>query len=255
MISPSSKNSDSSNLFTSGCVVSCLHPGRLTFLKLKITFPQVRDSLGSSKAKRLALNRSMDPSTAQKYAELTKLEENPTSSSLFHLQKRILQLESVVRKLDRSQVSDRPHKENGSFNNEDSRTSTKLPLWGGPIMPADDQTTWSLKSVHLLISTMRLSRFCDRTWTESFFGGVTTAHGINQTFKEFNGPLRRLFWLAAFIGGIWALVYVAKDACTQYIAAITTTSVSMETHSGLLPMMTMCNLSKRGFTLVFLNTC
>jgi hypothetical protein len=80
---------------------------------------------------------------------------------------------------------------------------------------------------------------------------VTTAHGINQTFKEFNGPIRRLFWIAAFIGGLWALVFVVKDACTQYIAAITTTSVSIDGHNGLLPMMTMCNLSKYVYTLSF----
>jgi hypothetical protein len=90
-----------------------------------------------------------------------------------------------------------------------------------------------------------------RTWTENFFGGVTTAHGINQAFKEYNGPLRRLFWFAAFIGGIWGLVYLVKDACTQYFAAITTTSVSMDSHSGLLPMISMCNLSKHVFVLSF----
>jgi hypothetical protein len=114
-----------------------------------LTFLQVRDTLGSSKAKRLALNRSMDSSTAQKYAELAKLEENPTNSSLFHLQKRILHLESAVRKLDRSQESnintDGAQNENGEFNNDQtSNTNCSTPiLWGGPIMPSDDQTTWS----------------------------------------------------------------------------------------------------------------
>jgi hypothetical protein len=121
-------------------------------LELMLIVLQVRDSLGSSKAKRLALNRSMDPSTAQKYAELAKLEDNPTHSSLFHLQKRILHLESAVRKLDRSQepnfIMDEAHRDNGTFNDEDSpilETHCSMPLlWGGPIMPSDDQTTWSL---------------------------------------------------------------------------------------------------------------
>jgi hypothetical protein len=97
----------------------------------------------------------MDSSTAHKYAELAKSEENPTSSSLFHLQKRILLLESVVRKIDRSQESnfstDGAQQENGRFNNEGSGPSTgrcSMPtLWGGPIMPSDDQTTWYLQSV------------------------------------------------------------------------------------------------------------
>jgi hypothetical protein len=83
-----------------------------------------------------------------------------------------------------------------------------------------------------------------RTWTESFFGGVTTAHGINQTFKEFNGPVRRIFWLFAFAAGIWALVFLGSDACQEFISAVTSTSISTDTHNGLLPMITVCNLSK-----------
>ena len=90
---------------------------------------------------------------------------------------------------------------------------------------------------------------CNRTWIESFFGGVTTAHGINQTFKEFNGPVRRLFWLAAFVGCIWALIYLGTSACEEFIAAITTASISTDTHDGLLPMITVCNLSKSRQTL------
>jgi hypothetical protein len=78
---------------------------------------------------------------------------------------------------------------------------------------------------------------------ENFFGGVTTAHGINQVFKEYNGPLRRLFWLGAFGGCFFALIFFIGDAITAFLGASTASVVSTGSHSGDLPMVTVCNLS------------
>ncbi len=78
---------------------------------------------------------------------------------------------------------------------------------------------------------------------ENFFGGVTTAHGINQVFKEFDGPIRRLFWLGCFAGSFYALFFFIIGAITGFIEALTSTSVSTDSHNGELPSVTLCNLS------------
>ena len=79
---------------------------------------------------------------------------------------------------------------------------------------------------------------------ESFFGGVTTAYGINEVLKDFNGPFRRLLWIAAFIGGIWTLFYLGASAYQEFIETFTSTSISTDNNDGLLPMITVCNLSE-----------
>ena len=78
---------------------------------------------------------------------------------------------------------------------------------------------------------------------ENFFGGVTTAHGINQVFKEHNGVVRRLFWLCAFFGCFIGLFFFIVDSIITFIDALTATTISTDTHDGLLPMTTVCNLS------------
>ena len=78
---------------------------------------------------------------------------------------------------------------------------------------------------------------------ENFFGGVTTAHGINQVFKEFNGPVRRLFWLCAFAGCFFVLFFFIVDAITAFLTAATASLSSTAGHAGDLPMLVVCNLS------------
>ena len=80
-------------------------------------------------------------------------------------------------------------------------------------------------------------------WVQHFFGDVTTAHGINQVFKEHNGVLRRLFWACAFCGCFIGLFFFVVDSIITFIDALTATQISTDTHDGLLPMITVCNLS------------
>jgi hypothetical protein len=78
---------------------------------------------------------------------------------------------------------------------------------------------------------------------ENFFGGVTTAHGINQVFKEFNGPVRRLFWLCAFAACFYFLFFLIIDTIIGFLTAATATLSATASHAGDLPMLTVCNLS------------
>uniref|UniRef100_A0A7S0EM62 Uncharacterized protein n=1 Tax=Hanusia phi TaxID=3032 RepID=A0A7S0EM62_9CRYP len=96
-------------------------------------------------------------------------------------------------------------------------------LWGGPIQPRSDQSLWA--------------------WMENFFGGVTTAHGINRVFDEDNGILRRLFWFGAFTASFYALFFFVIDSIMLFIEAKSDTSFGQDSHAGILPMMTVCNLS------------
>mmetsp|Transcript_30496 Transcript_30496/g.81357 ORF Transcript_30496/g.81357 Transcript_30496/m.81357 type:complete len:775 (+) Transcript_30496:410-2734(+) len=81
------------------------------------------------------------------------------------------------------------------------------------------------------------------SFTENFFEGVTTAHGINQCWKPSNGVIRRIFWAACFGLAFWGLFFFIIDAVTQYIGAFFSTTTTTDTHDNLLPMITMCNLS------------
>ena len=47
-------------------------------------------------------------------------------------------------------------------------------LWGGPCQATDQDNLWS--------------------WLARFFGGVSSAHGINRVFDDESGILRIVFW-------------------------------------------------------------
>ena len=78
---------------------------------------------------------------------------------------------------------------------------------------------------------------------ENFFGGVTTAHGINQVFKEHNGPVRQIFWFCAFLACFYFLFFFIIDVITSFFFAATASVVSVSTYSGAVPMATLCNLN------------
>jgi hypothetical protein len=97
-------------------------------------------------------------------------------------------------------------------------------MWGGPTMVCSDDTFFSF-------------------FFERFFGGVTTAHGINRVFDDDIGPLRRIFWLVMFIIGIYGTSYFVGSVMNDHISKGVTTSETEALHEGLLPMVSVCNLS------------
>jgi hypothetical protein len=70
-------------------------------------------------------------------------------------------------------------------------------LWGGPTQPTTEDNLWT---------------FCER-----FFGGVTTAHGINRVFDDDIGIVRRIFWLLLFGGGFFAAIYFGGSSVTEFL--------------------------------------
>ena len=125
-----------------------------------------------------------------------------------------------------------PVKEEGNDEKENSGKKTRCGgtpsafcalMWGGPTMACSDDTFFS--------------------FFERFFGGVTTAHGINRVFDDGIGPLRRIFWLGMFIIRIYGAAYFVGSVIDDYIAKGVTTSATQALHEGLLPMVSVCNLS------------
>ena len=118
---------------------------------------QVRDSLGNSRAKRLHLNRSLDfsqnPGTPPRSSD-TNIDQNYSmNSAYFHMQKRVLRLEYIVRKLDREAMKDTSVEDKmicmetgeqgrGKKSSDLIGRCMNSTIWGGPIMPSEDQTPW-----------------------------------------------------------------------------------------------------------------
>mmetsp|Transcript_55218 Transcript_55218/g.112957 ORF Transcript_55218/g.112957 Transcript_55218/m.112957 type:complete len:921 (+) Transcript_55218:100-2862(+) len=96
-------------------------------------------------------------------------------------------------------------------------------VWGGPTAPYEDDSIGS--------------------WLSNFFGGVTTAHGINRAFDEGNGLVRRVFWICLFFLSFIVLVFQLQSSFEDYFSAATTTNINSEDGDSMLPMITVCNLS------------
>eukprot|EP00960_Hanusia_phi_P038449 753432-Hanusia_phi.AAC.2 len=79
---------------------------------------------------------------------------------------------------------------------------------------------------------------------ENFFGGVTTAHGINRVFDEDNGILRRLFWFGAFTASFYALFFFVIDSIMLFIEAKSDTSFGQDSHAGrIVPPVLMTSIA------------
>ena len=93
-------------------------------------------------------------------------------------------------------------------------------LWGGPTQPTTEDNLW--------------------TFFERFFGGVTTAHGINRVFDDDIGIVRRIFWLALFAGGFYAAIYYGGSSVMEFLDSGVITVLSEADHTGELPRVTVC---------------
>jgi len=145
--------------------------------------------------------------------------------------------EQQIKKTQKARVScdegnEGPVKEEGNDEKENSGSKTTrcgnpsafcALMWGGPTMACSDDTLFS--------------------FFERFFGGVTTAHGINRVFDDGIGPLRRIFWVGMSIIGIYGAAYFVGSVIDDYIAKGVTTSATEALHEGPLPMVSVCNLS------------
>jgi len=96
-------------------------------------------------------------------------------------------------------------------------------MWGGPVIPRRSDTVGS--------------------WVENFFGGVTTAHGINRVFDGDSGMCRKFFWMALFLTGLGILGWSLTGTFQAYLDAETATSITFRDGSSDLPMVSVCNRS------------
>lgn len=62
----------------------------------------------------------------------------------------------------------------------------------------------------------------DNPWSfaERFFGGTTTAHGINRVFDDDAGIVRRIFWFCAFAGGCYGRFFLVAGSFLVFYLAL-----------------------------------
>lgn len=68
-------------------------------------------------------------------------------------------------------------------------------------------------------------------------------HGINRSFDDNQGPVRRIFWAIWFLASFWFLWLFVARLVEGYLVAEVKTMIYQEEGSSALPMITICNYS------------
>ena len=155
--------------------------------------------------------------------------------------KQQLEVQKIVRQLFVQPQCARLNDQPGDLK-KDKAEAACLSVWGGPVMPHECDTVWE--------------------WIGDFFGGYTTAHGINRVYDDNQGPLRRGFWCMIFLSSFYFLWLMMEKAVAAYLAAEVQVSLFSEEASTGFPMVSVCSYSPircrcevYKTVLLFVNSC